>query len=477
MGDVAVVNEMLRTPAPPEALATPRFIVPVLASGGLVAAVMQTIVVPLIPSLPGLLDAAPDDASWVLTATLLAGAVATPVAGRLGDMVGKRRMMMISLGLLVVGAVVSALSDSLALMIVGRVLQGAGSGAIPLGISLMKDVLPADRQGSAIAFMSSTMGTGAAIGLPASALVAEHLDWHVLFWGAAAIGLLALVAVAVTAPESGLRAGGRFDGWGTLGLAIWLTSLLLVVSKGNSWGWTSPAVLGAAAVFLVVAPVWTVYELRRPGPLVDLRTTVRRPVLVTNCASVLIGFSMYGSVMILPQLLQAPADTGVGLGRSMLAAGLCMAPSGLVMLFASPLSARLTAARGARTTLIVGATILGAAFAAASFLMHAVWQVVLIAVFTGLGIAFAYAAMPTLIMQNVPRGETAAANGLNTLMRSLGTSVSSAVMAVLLADAFVTTGGGTLPTGPAAFRLAYTVAAAAALGGALLCLLLPRARS
>ncbi|MFG1927308.1 MFS transporter [Cryptosporangium sp. NPDC048952] len=472
-----MVDEMLRAPSPPDALATPRFIVPVLASGGLVAAIMQTIVVPLIPSLPTLLNAAPDDAAWVLTATLLAGAVATPVAGRLGDMFGKRRMMMVSLGLLVVGAVCSALSGSLALMVVGRVLQGAGAGAIPLGISLMKDILPADRQGSAIAFMSSTMGTGAAIGLPASALVAEHADWHLLFWGAGAVGLLALLAVAAVVPESGLRSGGRFDGVGAIGLAVWLAALLLVISKGNAWGWTSPAVLSLAGVFVVVVPLWTVFELRRRSPLVDLRTTVRRPVLVTNCASVLIGFAMYGSVMILPQLLQAPRSTGFGLGQTMLAAGLCMAPSGIVMLFASPLSARLTAARGARTTLMVGATVLGSAFAAATFLMHAVWQIVLIATFTGLGIALAYAAMPTLIMRNVPVGETAAANGLNTLMRSLGTSLSSAIMAVLLADAFVTSGGGMLPTGLGAFRLAYTVAAAAALSGALLCLLLPRERA
>ncbi|GAA3395166.1 MFS transporter [Cryptosporangium minutisporangium] len=473
-----MVNEMLRpsarSDARPEAAATPRFIVPVLASGGLVAAVMQTIVVPLIPSLPNLLDAAPTDATWVITATLLAGSVATPVAGRLGDMFGKRRMMLISLGLLVVGAVFSALSSSLALMVVGRVLQGAGSGAIPLGISLMKDILPAEKQGSAIAFMSSTMGTGAAIGLPASALVAEHLDWHVLFWGAAAIGLLALIAVAVTVPESGLRPGGRFDVFGMLGLAVWLTALLLVISKGNAWGWTSAPILGLAGVVAVVVPVWVLYELRRSGPLVDLRTTMRRPVLVTNLASVMIGFSMYASVMILPQLLQAPTSTGFGLGQSMLAAGLCMAPSGLVMLVASPLSARLSAARGARTTLMVGAGVLAAAFGTASFLMHATWQVVLVGTVTGLGVALAYAAMPTLIMQNVPLGETAAANGLNTLMRSLGTSLSSAVMAVLLADAFLTDGGGALPSGLGAFRLAYVVAAVAAATGALLCLLLPR---
>ena len=468
--------EALETSVPP-AGAAPRFVVVALASGGLVAAVMQTLVMPLIPKLPELMHAAPDDASWVITATLLSASICTPVSGRMGDMFGKRRVLLGTLGLLVVGAVLSALTSSLALMIVGRALQGAAMGAIPLGISLLKDILPAEKQGQAVAFMSSTMGMGGAIGLSGSALVAEHFSWHVLFWAAGALGLLSALAIAVTVPESKVRTGGRLDVPGTLGLAVGLLSLLLVISKGNNWGWTSTPVLVLAALALLVLPLWGWYELRHRAPLVDLRTTARRPVLLTNIASIMVGFAMYGSVMILPQLLQAPTSTGFGLGQSMLVAGVCMAPSGLVMLIGSPVSAKLTAARGARITLMLGTAVLALSFFAALFLMSAVWQLVVVGTVTGIGIAFAYAAMPTLIMQNVPQAETAAANGLNALMRSLGTALSSAVMAVLLADALnpAAGGGGVLPGGSGAFRLAFVVAAVAAVAGTLLCLALPRA--
>jgi EmrB/QacA subfamily drug resistance transporter len=473
------VTEALERPlsapplAPAPAADRSRLVVAALASGGLVAAVMQTLVMPLIPALPSLMHAAPDDASWVITATLLSASICTPVSGRLGDMFGKRRILLGTLGLLVAGALLSALTSSLALMIVGRALQGAAMGAIPLGISLMKDILPGEKQGQAVAFMSSTMGMGGAIGLPVSALVAEHFSWHVLFWGAALLGFLSAVAIVATVPESEVRSGGRLDVPGILGLAVGLLSLLLVISKGSNWGWTSVPVLILAAIALVVLSLWGWYELRRREPLVDLRTTARRPVLLTNLASVMVGFSMYGSVMILPQLLQAPAATGIGLGQSMLVAGLCMAPSGLVMLVGSPLSARLSAARGARVTLLLGTAVLGLSFVAALFLMSAVWQLVVVGTVTGVGIAFAYAAMPTLIMQNVPQAETAAANGLNALMRSLGTALSSAVMAVLLTNAFITDATGMLPVGAAAFRLAFLVAAAAALLGSVLCLGLP----
>lgn len=454
----------------------PRYVVVALASGGLVAAVMQTLVMPLIPKLPELMHAAPDDASWVVTATLLSAAVCTPVSGRLGDMFGKRRILLGTLGLLVVGAVLSALTTSLGLMIVGRALQGAAMGAIPLGISLLKDILPAGRQGEAVAFMSSTMGMGGAIGLPVSALVAEHFSWHMLFWLAGLLGLLSALAIAVTVPESTVRSGGQIDVVGTAGLAVGLLGLLLVISKGNTWGWTSPLILGLGATALTVLPLWGWYELGRPAPLVDLRTSARRPVLLTNLASIMVGFAMYGSVMILPQLLQAPTSTGFGLGQSMLVAGVCMAPGGLVMLVGSPVSARLTAARGAGFTLLLGTAVLGLSLLAALGLMAAVWQLVVVGALTGVGIAFAYAAMPTLIMQSVPVEETAAANGLNALMRSLGTALASAVMAALLAGALSpgAGAGGILPAGSGAFRLAFAVAAVAALVGAALCLALPR---
>ncbi|MBI0383590.1 MFS transporter, partial [Streptomyces albiflaviniger] len=327
----------------------------VLAFGGIVVSLMQTLVVPLVPDLPELLHTSASDASWAITATLLAGAVATPVLGRLGDMYGKRRTLLLSLAMLVVGSVVCALSDTLAPMIVGRALQGFSAGVIPLGISIMRDELPAERLGSAMALMSSSLGVGGALGLPGAAALAEHADWHVLFWVSASLGAVVIALVLAVVPESPVRGGGRFDLVGALGLSAGLLCLLLAISKGADWGWASGVTTGLFAAAVVVLLLWSRWELRVSGPLVDLRTTVRRQVLLTNLASIVIGFAMFGMSLVLPQLLQMPEATGYGLGQSMMTAGLCLGPSGLVMMAISPLSARITATRGPKTSLMLGA--------------------------------------------------------------------------------------------------------------------------
>jgi MFS family permease len=445
-----------------------------LSSAGLVAAVMQTVVLPLIPTLPQIVHAAPSDASWVITATLLSASVSTPVAGRFGDMFGKRRTLLGVLVLMVVGAVVSALSDSLLPMIVGRALQGTAMGAIPLGISLMRDLLPHRHRAAAISFLSSTLGMGSALGLPLAAVTIEGLGWHAVFWGSALLGVLSAVLIVVVVPESPVRSPGRVDVPGVLGLVTGLTALLLVISKGTTWGWTSPAVLGLAATAVVVFPVWGWHELRRRGPLVDLRVSARRPVLLTNAASVMVGFALYSSMLLFPQVLQSPVGTGFGQGHSLVVAGLLMAPSGLVMLVASPLSARLIDARGARVTLLCGIAVLAAACLMAPFMLDRAWQIVAVSVILGTGMAIGYSAMPTLIMNAVPEHETGAANGLNTLMRSVGTALASAVMAAVLTETLAAAAAGERHGG-AAFTVGFLVAGGVAVLGFVLALALPRA--
>ncbi|MGW0581693.1 MFS transporter, partial [Streptomyces sp. NPDC002920] len=275
--------------AGPSAPPGPSTVVAVLAFAGIVVSLMQTLVIPILPELPRLLGASASNTAWAVTATLLAAAVATPVAGRLGDMYGKRRMLLVSLALLVTGALVCALSDSLVPMIVGRTFQGLAAAVVPLGISVMRDVLPAERLAASTALMSASLGVGSALGLPAAAFVADRFDWHLLFWTSATLGSLAAVLVTVVVPESGVRTGGRFDLVGSLGIAAGLVCLLLAVSKGGDWGWTSPATLGLLATAVLVLPAWGYYELRTDQPLVDLRTTVRRQVLFTNLASVAFG--------------------------------------------------------------------------------------------------------------------------------------------------------------------------------------------
>ncbi|MFC7893282.1 MFS transporter [Streptomyces sp. NPDC057381] len=447
--------------------------VPVLAFAGIVVAVMQTLLVPVIKDLPRLLDTSPGNATWVLTSTLLSGAVATPIMGRLGDLFGKRRMLIASLSVMVVGALVSAFTDALLPMIVGRTLQGFAMGAIPLGIGLMRDMLPRERLGSAMALMSSSIGVGGGLALPAAALVAQHTDWHALFYGAAGLGVLSIVLTLLAVPESPLRAKGSFDLPGALGLSAGLVLFLLPITKGSDWGWSSPTTLGLFAAAAVVLFLWGLMELRVAAPLVDLRTTARREVLLTNLASIMVGVSFYVISLVLPQLLQLPAETGYGLGQSMVVAGLCVAPLGLTMMFTAPVYARLSARYGPRTTLIAGLLIIAVGYGGGLGLMNAAWQTVVTSVLIGAGIGLAYSSLPALIIGAVPASETGAANGLNTLMRSIGTSVSSAVIGMVLANTANDVGGVAVPT-MHGFRVSFLIATAAVAVGLALAFFLPR---
>lgn len=444
-----------------------------LAATGLIAAFMQTVVTPIIPELPQLLNTTRADASWVLTSTLLAAAISTPISGRLGDMYGKRRVMLTLLVIMSVGSVVAALSDALIPMVVGRVLQGVGLGVIALGISILRDVIHPQKLGGAVALVSATLGVGGALGLPLAATIAQYLDWHFLFWLSTALSLIAVIAVAAIIPVSTLRTGGQFDFVGAVGLAVGLVGILLAVSKGTEWGWTSPLTLGLLGGGLAVMIAWGFFELRSPNPLVDLRVAVRRTVLLTNLASIAVGFAFFVCTASLPIVLEAPADSGVGLGLPLILASLCLMPLGLVMFFLSPVAARLSAARGPRTSLILGSIIITIGFALAVFFLDEVWHVILVSTITGIGVGFAYAAMPTLIMRAVPPSETAAANGLNSVMRTLGSTLSATLVGIILSTHVVVTDGIGTPTREA-FGYVFILGAGVVLAGVVIALFIPR---
>ncbi|WLP91516.1 MFS transporter [Gordonia sp. NB41Y] len=465
--------------------AHPRAAVTVLCAAGIVVALMQTIIVPLIPQLPGLLHAAPSDTTWALTITLLTGATITPIGGRLGDMYGKRRMLLASMGCVSAGSVICALSDSLIPFLVGRGMQGLGFGTIALGISVMRDIVPPRHLGSAVGTMSASLGIGGALGLPVSAAVAQGIGWHALFWLCAVAGVAGAIGIRLTVPESRGTSGGRFDLLGAIGLAVVLTCLLLPLSKGAGWGWSSPMTLGMFAAFLLVGAAWSVLEWRHRNPLIDLRVALDRPVLLTNVASVATGFAFYSSQLMPIQVLMAPTAAEYGLGYEMLIASLILAPSGVLMFVFSHVSARITDRFGPRVSLAIGGGVLGT-----GYLLFVVvtgghwaftwWLMLIMSCLVGAGLGIAYSAMPALIMRAVPVAQTGEANGVNALMRVVGTSASAAVVGMILtwATVPVTVGGAVVAHVPGrdGYLLASAISLAACVVAAAIALAIPTVR-
>jgi predicted MFS family arabinose efflux permease len=424
----------------------PNALVAVLAFAGITASVMMTLVVPLLTQLPEILNTSHSNASWVVTATLLAGAVATPVSGRLGDLYGKRRIMLVCAAFLVLGSVVCALASSLIPMVAGRALQGVGMGLVPLGISAMKGLVPAERLGSSIALMSASMGVGGALGLPAAAAVVEFADWRVMFWAAAALAAIVFALLLFVVPATPRQASGRFDPFGAVGLGVGLICLLLGISKGSDWGWASGTTVGLLVSAVVILLAWGWFELRTKDPLVDLRVTAQPVVLLTNLSSLAVGVGMYAFSLIAPQIRELPVETGYGLGQGTLAMGLWMLPGGLAMMAVSPLGARLSGLRGPKFTLVAGALVIAGGYLVSVAFMGSTWGLLVANCTVSGGVGLAYGAMPALIMGSVPVSETASANSFNTLMRSLGTTSAAALIGVVLANMTTEFGGYSLPS-------------------------------
>ncbi|WP_409329979.1 MFS transporter [Trujillonella humicola] len=445
-------------------------VVAVCCASGMVVALQQTLVVPLLPAFPRLLGTSVENASWLVTATLLTAAVATPTVGRLADMFGKRRMLLACLGSMVAGSTLAAMSTGFVGVVSGRALEGVGIALIPVGISILRDELPRSRVPGAVALMSATLGIGAAAGPALSGVLFDHLGWSAVFWTSAALGCLLVGAVAVVVPQSPVRTRGRFDVVGAALLSLALGALLLAITKGGSWGWSSGRVTGLLLGAACALAIWVPQQLWVREPVVDLRVSARRPVLFTNAATVLIGFAMSANMLTTTQQLQMPLSTGYGFGLSPSLAGLGLLPAGLAMVAMSPVSAALTRRYGPRASLMAGGAVLAGGYAIRAWLTDAVWQVVAGSAVVATGAALAYAAMPLLIMRSVPVTQTASANGLNALLRAIGTSSSSAAVGSVLASTTVAVGATTLPA-LAAFQQLFLlagVASVAAVGFAAL---------
>lgn len=455
---------------------SPSAVIAVLCLGSLSGALMQSLVIPIQSELPQLLDTDPGSASWAITATLLAAAVTMPVSGRLADMYGKKRVLVASAAILAVGSLVAAMASTLAPFLTGRALQGVAMGYIPVAISLVREIAPKEKANSAVATVSATLGVGGALGLPLSAWIADGYSWHGLFWLSTVLALVILALTIVVVPHVSDGHPAHIDVVGIVGLAVGLSSALIGVSKGSSWGWSDPETVGSIVGGVVVLLAWGAYELRHSDPLVDLRISSRRPVLFTNLAAVLIGFGMMAQSIVMPQLLQLPEATGYGLGQTVLQAGLWMAPAGFMMMLFAPVSSGLLTRIGARVTLSIGAVVVSLGYVASLLLMGSPWQLMIGALIGAAGVGIGYAAMPTLILDNVPAHEAGSGVGVNALMRSVGTTIAGAVMAAILTSRTIELAPGASVPSESAFQLCFIVGAGAALAGAFVALLVPRLR-
>jgi EmrB/QacA subfamily drug resistance transporter len=448
---------------------TTRTLLP-LAGAALAYSLAQTMVIPALPELQRQFHAGPADATWLLTAFLLTSSIATPLLGRLGDMHGKEHWLLISLAIFGVGSLVAAVAGSLTVMITGRAIQGAGGAIFPLAIGIIRDEFPRERVAPAIGTVSAMFGIGGGSGLVLAGLFVDHGSISWIFWLSVVTTALAALATWRWVPESPVRVHARIDWIGGALLSLTLLALLLPISEGNTWGWTSGRVLGLFAATAVLAVVWAWWELRVADPLVNLARMRERPVWTTNVAGFAIGFAMFGSFVLVPQFVQTPSSAGYGFGATVTESGLFLLPSALLMLFAGPFSGRLGARYGSRVPLALGALSSGLSYAWLAAFHGARIDIYLASVLLGLGVGMALAAMANLVVEAVPPDVTGVASAINAIMRTIGGAVGAQVAAAIVSASL--DNGARFPA-ESGFTGAFTMSALASVVALLVCFAIP----
>ena len=391
----------------------PGLVLAVLALGALAYSVLQSIVAPALPTLAADLHTSATNATWVLTAFLLSASVLTPVFGKLGDVHGKHRLLVVALALLSLGTLVSAVADSLPVMLIGRVLQGAGGGVFPLSFAIVRDELPRDRIPGAIALLSAMLGIGGAVGLVVAGVIVEDLSYHWLFWIPLVVTTGATLAAWRFVPESPVKHPTPINWLSAALLAAGLVALLLGITQADSWGWGSAKNIIFVIGGLALLVTYVAQELRARVPLVDMKVMAQRGVWTTNAVTLFVGFGMFAGIVLVPALLEMPAATGYGFGDSVLTAGLYIVPNALAMLLVGPVAARLAATHGAKVPALLGVGLTSLAYALLAVAHDTHAEVVLGLVVQGLGIGLAFASLANLIVEAVPQHQTGSATAIS----------------------------------------------------------------
>ena len=444
------VQGMVPGPREPERV-HPNVVLAVLSLAAVTYAVLSSAVIPALPTLQHSLNASETGVTWLLTGFLLSASIGTAIIGKLGDMYGKQRLLVWTLLALAGGTLLAALSTSLAMLIVARVIQGVAGGIFPLAFGIARDEFPPDRVAGSIGLMSAILGVGGGLGLVVGGLIDEHLSWHWLFW----IPLPIMVTAAVCAwrfiPESPVRfvspdpaprsassgpatpPKGRVNWTAAALMSVGLSAVLIAIAHTTTWGWTGTKTLVLLAFGLAVCCVWILVEFHSSNPLIDMTMMRVRGVWTANLAAFLVGAGLYAWFLLLPQLAQLPRSTGFGYGVSVVTAGLYLLPCAVGMGALGSLAGRVERRFGSRRALVTGAAVSAVACGWLAFTSKHPYDMVVSSMLLGIGIGLAFAALGNLIVQAVPPRQTGVASGMNTVLRTLGGALGGQIAATFVA--------------------------------------------
>ncbi len=415
-----------------QSLARPAILV-ALGFAGVIGALMQTLVLPLLPLFPSMFNVSIAAASWVATSTMLVGAIGAPLVGWLGDRFGLKSMIMLSLIALAIGSFISALATDFTTMIIGRVLQGFSVGIVGLSMAMLRRLWHVEGLPMAVGIIGGTIGIGTSLGVPLAGFIVSFGTWQTLFWIMGGSAVLATLLIWVLVPSVAPISRQRFDLTGALGLGLILTLILLPLSLAADGEMSIPmsATLLTLAAALLCAWVW--HQNRTPQPFVDLSLLQVPAVSTSHLIALFLGFGFFLSFTGTITISQMPMHNGVGLGGTVLTTGFVQLPASLIAIVAPPLAGLMVVHSGVRAAIATGIAVSIAAFLARCFYLDNSIYVALSTMFLSGGISFAFAALPVALMSATPTDKLGASNGFNMLSRQMGAAAASVAGAVIVA--------------------------------------------
>jgi len=441
----------------------------VVTAGVLAYALLQSLVVPVLTTLQTELHTTQGTVTWVLTAYLLSASVFTPIMGRVGDMVGKERIFVLTMAALGLGSLLAALASSVGVMIIARVIQGIGGGVLPLGFGIVRDEFPEGKVSGAVGAIASLAAVGTGVGIVLAGPIVDALDYHWLFWLPMIVCLAAAVAAHLLVPESPVRSGGRISWLPAILLSGCLVALLVGLSEAPEWGWGSVKVIGLIGLAVVVGIGWVLAEQRATTPLIDMRMMRRRAVWTNNLVALLIGSGMYAVFAFLPEFVQTPRSTGYGFDASIIQSGLIMLPSTAMSFVLGLYAGRLAHWIGGKWVVLVGCVVAAASLVMFAYAHEHKWQLYIASGIEGIGFGLIFAAMSSLVVAAVPPDQTGVASGMNANIRTIGGAIGAAVMGSLVTSRMRSDG---LPE-ESGYTLSFAVLGIALLAAAVVALAIP----
>ena len=441
-----------------------------LAAGVGAFSLLQSMISPVLPLLQTSLGTTQNTVTWVLTAYLLSASVCTPILGRVGDMVGKKRVLVAVLCTLAMGSALAAVATSISVMIVARVIQGAGGGLIPLSFGIVRDEFPREKVASAIGVLAALLAVGGGLGLVLAGPIVNLLDYHWLFWIPGAVVAVSAVVTHFVVPESEVRTPGR--------ISIWAAAAALGLAHRVAPGSERGTVLGLGISrradtvrdAAVLAAAWIAVELHSANPLIDMRMMRLPAVWTTNLVALLFGFGMYSLFAFIPQFVQAPDTAGYGFAASITQSGLIVLPMALMMFVFGSISGPLSGRFGARAVLITGSAMSVVPFILLALAHQHIYEVALSMTLLGAGFGLAFSAMSNIVVDSVPTHQTGVASGMNANIRTIGGALGAALTASVITSSLQSNG---LPT-ESGYTRGFLMLGVAAILATLAATLIPR---